>query len=255
MLLPTVFFFGLGAIVASFVGVVVERVNTGSTWVAGRSRCDSCNRELTARDLVPIASWFLSGGKCRACGSRISGRSTLAELALGLLFALGYRSLGFSLLLPVFLLALALLLAVVLYDLRHMFVPRAFYLPLVALALLFAYLAAPAPQALGAALLVAALIGLAFFLLFALSGGRMMGLGDTPVAFALALLSGPRALSGLVFSFWIGAIVGIALLVLVPGNRRMGVEVPFVPFLAAGFLLAYFCTWDPFSITGLSLLW
>jgi prepilin signal peptidase PulO-like enzyme (type II secretory pathway) len=143
---------------------------------------------------------------------------------------------------------LGALLAVVLYDLRHMFVPRAFFLVFTASAVLVACLSADSLQNLGLVFLVASAIGLAFFLLFVLSGGRAMGLGDAPIALGLALGAGARALAGLIFSFWIGALIGIALLVVVPRARRMGVEVPFVPFLAGGFLLAYFTTWDPFLI-------
>ena len=74
-----------------------------------------------------------------------------------------------------------------------------------------------------------------------------MGLADTPLVFGLALLVGSAALSGFVFSFWIGAVIGILILLRRPAGTRMGVEVPFAPFLAAGFLLAYFTQWNPFT--------
>jgi prepilin signal peptidase PulO-like enzyme (type II secretory pathway) len=73
-----------------------------------------------------------------------------------------------------------------------------------------------------------------------------MGFADAPFAFGLALLVGPAALSGFIFSFWIGAVIGIIMLLKRPRGSRMGVEVPFAPFLAAGFLLAYFTQWNPF---------
>jgi prepilin signal peptidase PulO-like enzyme (type II secretory pathway) len=158
--------------------------------------------------------------------------------------------LGLTLPLPVFLFALACLLAIVRYDLRHMIVPREFYIPFVLSALLYSILTNPSLRELGIVFLTAAVIGGAFLLLFFASGGRAMGLGDAPIAFGLSLLVGGAAVGGLIFSFWIGAVIGIALLVLVPHTRRMGVEVPFVPFLAAGFLLAYFTTWDPFVIVA-----
>jgi prepilin signal peptidase PulO-like enzyme (type II secretory pathway) len=73
-----------------------------------------------------------------------------------------------------------------------------------------------------------------------------MGLADAPLAFGLAFLTGRAALPGFIFSFWIGAVVGIALLLRRPRGSRMGVEVPFAPYLAAGFILAYFTQWNPF---------
>ena len=74
-----------------------------------------------------------------------------------------------------------------------------------------------------------------------------MGFADAPLAFGLALLTGSVALTGFVFSFWIGAAVGIVLLARRPSGSRMGVEVPFAPFLASGFLLAFFTQWNLFS--------
>jgi len=76
-----------------------------------------------------------------------------------------------------------------------------------------------------------------------------MGLADAPLAAGLALLVGHAALPGFLFSFWIGAGVGIVLLAMAPRGSRMGIEVPFAPFLAAGFLLAYFTQWDPLALT------
>ncbi len=230
------------------MGVVVERINTGGSWVGGRSRCDACGKTLRAFDIVPVLSYAAARGRCRMCGTRVSWYGSASEIVLGTLFVLAYLKLGLSNGLPVFLFLLSSLLATVLYDLRHMFVPRPFFLAVAGSALVFAVLVAPSAMMLGAWLLGATAIGLAFFLLFFLSGGRAMGLGDAPIALSLSLAAGSAALSGLIFSFWIGAVVGIGLLVLVPRTRRMGVEVPFVPFLAAGFLLAYFTTWEPFSI-------
>jgi len=253
-LIVVFFFFYLGAIIASFVGVIVERINTGTSWVSGRSRCDSCGRTLRSFELIPIISWVAALGHCGMCGSLISWRSTISEFVLGVFFGAAYISLGLSLALIAFLVALSCLLAIVLYDLRHMLVPREFFLPFVASALVFSVLIAASTKELGSTLLIAAAIGLAFVALYFFSGGRAMGLGDAPVAFGLALLVGGSAIAGLIFSFWIGAVIGILLLVLMPHTRRMGVEVPFVPFLAAGFLLAYFTTWDPFIIIASLML-
>jgi len=248
-ILLQIFFFCLGAIVASFVGVVSERLNTGTSWIHGRSRCDSCGAFLSSFDLLPIVSWLASMGRARCCSSRVSWRSTVSEAVLGTLYLASFMQLGVTLALAAFLIALAALLAIVLYDLRHMLVPFEFSVPFVLASLAFAVLSSSI-AALESTLLIAAIIGGAFFLLWLVSKGRAMGLGDTPVAFGLSVLTGSAAFAGLVFSFWIGAVIGIALLVVLPSTRRMGVEVPFVPFMAAGFLLAYFTTWSPTTLVG-----
>lgn len=245
--LITIFFFALGAIIGSFMLVVAERLHTGASWVAGKSRCDSCRNDLTPRDLIPVFSWVFNKGKCRHCGSLLSPRYLAVEFLLGLLFVISYMLVGLTLQLPFLLAALALLLAIVVYDLRHTIIPLPLSLLLTAASLGYLLAGFTDTAMLGFTFLAAGLIGLTFFAFWFFSGGRVMGLGDAPVAFALSLLLGTKALSGLVFSFWLGAVIGIGILLARPVGRRMGVEVPFAPFLALGFLLALFTGWDPLN--------
>lgn len=246
-ILPFVFF-GLGALSASFTGVIAERLHTGQSWVAGRSRCNSCREDLDARDLIPIFSWFVWGGRCRTCRARVPGLYALAEFSLGIAFALSYLALGLTLVLPFFLAALMVLLFIVLYDLRHMIVPVGASATLLVLSGIVAVLSVPTPHMLGIVCLTAGAIALFFFALHVLSRGRAMGLGDAPVALSLSLLVGQYAPAGVLFSFWVGALYGIIILSTRRGGPRMGIEVPFVPFLALGYLLAFFTTWNPFTL-------
>lgn len=250
MHLGVVIAFGiLGALVASFVGVISERAYTGQSWRKGRSRCDSCRQTLSATDLVPLLSWSLAGGRCRYCGSRLAWSHVVSEALLGLLFAGSYATLGLTLPLLFFLIALSVLTFIVLYDLRHTIVPPfASFLFFVA-SLVFALSTYADLHSLGLTLLVAGGGSLFLFLVHALSRGRAMGLGDAPLAFSLALLVGGKlAFAGLLFSFWIGALCGIAILLARRGGPTMGIEVPFAPFLAAGFLLAFFTQWNPLPL-------
>jgi leader peptidase (prepilin peptidase)/N-methyltransferase len=57
--------------VGSFLGVAIRRLPRGEGIVAGRSRCESCGVTLSPRDLVPLASFALSRGRCRQCGAPI----------------------------------------------------------------------------------------------------------------------------------------------------------------------------------------
>lgn len=237
----------LGAVIGSFVGVVAERIYTGHSFLTGRSTCNSCARVLGPRDLIPVISWLISRGVCRSCGSRVPVRYLILELILGFLFAVSYITFGLTPSLLTFLAALTVLTFIVLYDLRHTVVPFATSTALVVFSLLHALLDAPDARALGIALITAGAIGIGFVLLHVLSAGRAMGLGDAPVAFALSLLVAPYALAGLFFSFWIGALYGVGVLVSRPRGPRMGIEVPFVPFLALGFILAYFVQWNPLA--------
>ncbi|MBU1293174.1 prepilin peptidase [Patescibacteria group bacterium] len=246
--LITCFFFALGAVLASFVGVLAERVYTGEPLFAGRSRCNSCSRQLTVLDLVPLFSWLLSRGRCRTCKARVPFLYSISEGTLGVLFALAYSMFGLTLQTGILLIILSVLLFIVLYDLRHMIVPPLASGVLVLLSVLYAFITW-SPAVLGPVFIVSGVIATLFFLLFALSRGRAMGLGDSPVALALSLVAGPQALAGLLFSFWAGAIIGIGILVSRPKGTRMGIEVPFVPFLALGYVFALFTQWNPLLLT------
>lgn len=241
------FVFGcVGAMLASFSGVISERLNTGESWVHGRSHCNSCNRTLTVSDLVPIVSWVVSFGRCRTCKAPVPYLYPLAEVTLATLFIASYLRLGFTLPLLFLLVSLVLLTMIVLYDLRHTIVPLQLALLLIATSLAYAVSTTVNTHALSLVLLTSGIIAIGFFLMHVLSKGQWMGLGDTPVALALSLIAGSAAVSGLLFSFWIGAVIGIGILVTHPKGHRMGIEVPFVPFLAAGYLLAFFTQWNPF---------
>ena len=234
----------LGAILGSFIGVVAERIHTGQSFVSGRSRCNSCRRFLTPLDLVPVLSYILSRGACRGCGSRVPATYLYLEALLAASFVAAYSVLGLTLVLPAFLLALTTLAFIVVYDLRHTVVPSKASNQLIVLAGLIAIMRAESVSELGVWFMIAGAIGLGFYLMHVLSKGRAMGLGDSPVALALSLMCAPFAYSGLLLSFWIGAVIGILILVLRRGGPRMGIEVPFVPFLAAGYLLAFFFSWN-----------
>ncbi|MGB4076234.1 MAG: hypothetical protein WBK28_00830, partial [Minisyncoccia bacterium] len=162
------------------------------------------------------------------------------------LFALSYSKLGLGLPLLVFLLVLLSLAFIVVYDLRHTIVPLHGSICLFAFSFTFLILTSTSLATLGTALLTAGAIGAGFLALHVLSKGRAMGLGDAPVALSLSLLAAPYAFPGLLFSFWIGALFGIVILFARRGGPTMGIEVPFVPFMAAGFLLAYLTSWNPF---------
>lgn len=244
-LLLTYSFAALGAILGSFIAVVAERAYTGQSWKKGRSRCNSCREDLGAFDLIPVFSWLIHRGRCRKCGSKVPGAYAVYELSLGIVFALSYRTFGLTFELAAFLASALVLAFIVIYDLRHTIVPVPASTALIITGALFAFLSAPDIASFGFTVVRAAIIGLFFYLLHALSRGKAMGLGDTPVSFALALLAGPEAVAGLMFSFWIGAVVGICILVFRKGGPTMGIEVPFVPFMALGFLLAIFTQWNP----------
>ena len=108
------YFFLVGAILASFLGLVVDRFPEQSI-VFPASHCDSCQTRLRPLDLIPIVSQIFNRFLCRYCKARYPVWYALFELCLGLLFLAG--SLGFLTLSQVILVTAGLTLSI--YDLRH----------------------------------------------------------------------------------------------------------------------------------------
>jgi leader peptidase (prepilin peptidase)/N-methyltransferase len=79
--------FALGAVVGSFLNVVVYRLPAGKSIVHPGSSCPACGHLIRWYDNVPIVSWFMLGGRCRDCRAKISPRYPLVEFAAGMLFA------------------------------------------------------------------------------------------------------------------------------------------------------------------------
>ena len=77
--------FALGAIMGSFLNVLVLRLGTG-LGIGKRSFCFSCSRQLSWYELIPLVSFALLRGKCASCKSAISFRYPLVELVTGLSF-------------------------------------------------------------------------------------------------------------------------------------------------------------------------
>jgi len=269
--LLSLFSFAFGAIIGSFLNVVIFRFNTGKT-IGGRSCCASCGRTLSWFELIPLFSFISLGGKCRKCKSSISSQYILVEFFTGLLFLLvALKELSFfSDLSPesvlgvvVGWLVVAILMVVFFYDLKHMIIPDSLSQTLFLVAVgnfvlnLFLFNAGVgyAYAHLTSALIFAGFLGL----LWLISGGRWIGLGDAKLATSLGLLLPlSSGLSALAFAFWIGAsvaLVKIAHTRLSESQKRitMKTEIPFAPFLIAGFILSYFMQSDIFHISNLFL--
>jgi len=73
----------------SFASVLIYRIKSWEGWIiGGRSHCKTCERDLSALELVPILSWLFQVGKCKWCKQKISGVYPLLELSTWVLFTL-----------------------------------------------------------------------------------------------------------------------------------------------------------------------
>lgn len=221
--------------VGSFLALVACRLPAGQTIVFGRSRCSSCARTLSLGDLFPIASWLMTGRRCRGCKTPISAFYPFVEFAALVVAVWSLAALPLDLVPLGCLLGWCLLLLAVI-DSRTLTLPDELTLPLIAAGLLATW--AMTPDRLFDHVLGAALGGAALWLIAALyyrmRGREGLGLGDAKLLAAAGAWLGWQGLGSVIL------IAAVSALVLILGRSAMGHRLssedplPFGPFLALG---------------------
>lgn len=209
--------------------------------VVPRSACPQCGHKITALENIPLLSYAMLGGKCSGCGTRISLRYPLIELAAGL--AAGYAALrfGFSAMgLGAMVFAWALIaLAAIDYDTQLL--PDDITLPLLWAGLLanLAGIFVPLTSAVIGAVAGYLSLWSVYWLFKLVTGKEGMGYGDFKLLGAICAWLGWQALAMVILlSSVVGAVVGIALIVLTKHGRDK--PIPFGPYLAAAGFIALF---------------
>ena len=253
----------IGLAVGSFLNVVILRYHSGRL-ISGRSFCTSCGRKLAWYDLVPVFSFVFLRGRCGTCRARISWQYPLVELLTASVFVLAVAQFtqGFPgterwLLLATQLLCWPLLIIICVYDFRHKIIPDALAYGFAGIALAFRLtdtFSSGLTARAWADLAAGPILFIPFFLLWFLSRGRVMGLGDGKLAVGMGWLLGlGGGISAILFGFWSGALVGLVLIALRRLHLARAVitmksEVPFGPFLIAGVLAVSFFGFSVFKL-------
>ncbi len=235
----------LGLFVGSFLNVVIYRVPAGESVVSPRSKCPFCGTQLSSWDNVPVVSWLILRAKCRTCGAHISARYPLIETATAVLFGCVGWWLGLSWDLPAFLYLAAVGLALAMIDLDTRRLPNSIVLPSYGVAIVLLGVAAIVDQRLpdlGRAV-VSGAIAFAIYFVLALIYPAGMGFGDVKLAGVLGIYLGwvgwASVAVGLFAAFLLGAVVGIALMIVRRGGRKTAI--PFGPFMIAGAFIGLWC--------------
>lgn len=223
MLIVVVLF---GICVGSFLNVLIDRLPKGKNVITGRSVCDHCKKKLRWFELIPLLSWVLQGGRCRRCHKKLSVQYPLIELVTGV---------GFVLLPPSYWLIFCALLVIFVADLKYQIIPDSMVVVGVigvigAIGLMRENMLA----GVGAAIF--------FFLLWLVTRGRAMGLGDVKFAFLMGLFLGfPGVIVATYLAFLTGAGVGVILIL----RRKKGLKskIAFGPFLILGTCITL--VWGP----------
>jgi leader peptidase (prepilin peptidase)/N-methyltransferase len=204
-----------------------------------RSRCPACGHALAWHENIPLLGWLRLKGRCSACGTRISLRYPIVELATAVMFAvIAWRFAGQPVAVLLWSAVAAALLALALIDWDTTVLPDALTLPLLWAGLIAAALGWTIPLSTALWGAVAGYLSLwSVYWLFKLTTGKEgMGFGDFKLLAALgAWLGWQMIVPMLLMASVIGAAVGIAMKL--AATLREGRYVPFGPFLAGAGLV------------------
>jgi leader peptidase (prepilin peptidase)/N-methyltransferase len=227
----------LGAIVGSFLNVVTYRLPRRESLIHGSSHCPKCGTPVKPYDNIPILSYLLLRGHCRACAEPISPRYPLVEaltaaLCVGVVLAHSSAApiaLGVTLIL--------LVVPAALIDLEHRIIPNRITAAGAVLALAIGLALDPAGEP---ERLIAGAGAGGFLLLAALAYPGGMGMGDVKLAAVMGLFLG-RTVAPAIMLALLAGVLGGAVVIARKGSREgRKTAIPFGPFLALGAIVAVY---------------
>ena len=244
------FAFLFGAIVGSFLNVVIHRYPREESIVFPPSHCPRCDAPIRWYDNIPILSYAGLLGRCRACRQPISWRYPLVELANALFYLAIFLHTGPQITFVFLAAMVSMLIALIYIDAEIQILPDVIDVPgiVVGLAVGALGLSATAPALilseswldaalgalLGAAVLIA-IIGL-YWLVRRVEG---MGQGDVKMLAMIGALLGWRAVPGVLLVASIsGALIGVP--VALRSRAGMQLALPFGVFLGFAALVVLF---------------
>ena len=231
-----------GAVIGSFLNVVIYRLPRGESIVFPSSHCTVCGTSIKWYDNIPVLSYLFLGGKCRACHEKISPVYPAVELFTALSAGLLVYRYGLTLQTVSALTLSAVLIVAFMIDLRYMIIPDTLNLFGAVAGLLLSFgggISMLCRNLAGAVVGVISLLAMFFLgrLLYKRDG---VGFGDVKLAAVMGLFIGPLwVLVSFLIAVVIGGIWGITYSI--SNEKRLGQEVPFGPFLAiGGFFVLFF---------------
>ena len=232
-----------GLAIGSFLNVVIARVPAGRSLVRPGSACPGCSAPLTWYDNIPVLSFLMLRGRCRACGMHISWRYPVVETITAAVLVVAYVAFGPSADFLVACVLLPALVALTAIDLDHQMIPDAITLPGILIGLVI-NLASRRISWLDS--VVGILLGGGLFLVIILVSRGGMGGGDLKLGAMLGAFLGWKAL---IVALFVAIVLGgaIGAMLLATGRRGRKDPIPFGPFLAAGGAMALFWGKQAFS--------
>ena len=232
-ILVTVF----GLSVGSFLNVCIHRLPLRESLMHPASRCPRCQAALKPYDNIPVVSYLVLRGRCRACRAPISLRYPLIEVITGAVFLAAYILFDGPMLYQRLLFACAMIVLFVI-DLEHRILPDVITLPGIGVGFLCSFIMPPGWIDSLVGLVVGGgslwLMGEVYFRLRHEEG---MGFGDVKMlAMIGAFLGWKLMLLTLILSSFLGSAIGLGMIAARRGDMKYAL--PFGTFLAVGALVA-----------------
>ncbi|MEA1916790.1 MAG: prepilin peptidase [Campylobacterota bacterium] len=230
-----VIYFIFGAVVGSFLNVVIYRLPRDENIAYPSSHCTTCNHKLKFYHNVPIFSWLFLRGKCAFCGAKISFQYPLIEILAGVISATILYKFGLSTVSVLLAGSFLTLLALSAIDFKYKMVPDSLNLLALTLAIASAYSLVMGIENLKNALLFAGGFSLLRFYVSYIIKREALGEADIMIAATMGAILGIKL--GL-FAIFLSAVLALPVMLYVRReDDEESHEVPFIPFLALATLL------------------
>ena len=244
-----IFLFLFGACVGSFLNVCIYRLPKGESLTKSNSHCMTCGTPILKRDLIPIVSWCMLRGKCRACKAPISPRYTVVELlnavgwlVIGLRFDMMGSGAGMKCILTC--LVFSALVVVFFMDWDTQLISTGVLIYIALIGVLQIVLSIIGNMRLDCSIkyyiIGAFAAGVPLLLISVISKERAMGMGDIYLMAAAGLFLGVhRVIAALFIGILIGAVAGLIL-----KHKSGESKFAFGPWLSIGIFIAMLWGWD-----------
>lgn len=212
-----------GALIGSFLNVVIARLPEGRSIVSPPSHCPKCGYRIPPWFNIPVVSWLILRGRCWRCRAPISIRYPVVELLTALLFIAVGQRFGLT---PAMFASLALvsgLIAITFIDIDYFEIPDEISIWGTVIGILVRPWAFEVPWWSG---LVGAALGASFLMIVRISyqiarNQEGMGLGDVKLLAMIGAFLGPGSLLPVILvASSLGSVYGIAVLL----KERLGPE-------------------------------
>ncbi len=256
-----IFIFILGALIGSFLNVVIYRLPRGESVVFPASHCPSCGNNLKPWHNIPIFSWLFLRGKCAFCGTKISYQYPLIELLSGSIFLVVFLKMGIAWATLGIAMVFLLLLTLSVIDFYYKMVPDSLNLLTLTLAVASVYSSEMLLQNLTNALLFAGGFSLlrfyvSYYLYIKVKRQspnlkqaswlrnyntiptylEAMGEADIMIAATMGALLGVQLTLVAIF---LSALLAMPAMMLMRNEAEESKQVPFIPFLAMAAWIVY----------------